>query len=72
MDQEFETGIPLEKSGAFQNEFRFVVAQRHFDLPATRISENDFSRRVQENGQVQKVSRYQGDWPLRERPRARG
>ena len=53
--KEFETGIPLEKPGTFKSEFRFVIAQRHFNLPAASISENDFP------GESRGMSRFRGE-----------
>ena len=50
--KEFETGIPLEKPGTFKSEFRFVIAQRHFNLPAA--SDHEAERLVMsaiENGE---------------------
>ena len=45
----------MEESGAFKSEFRFVVAERHFNLPATSVSENDFP------GEFRRMGRFRGE-----------
>src|SRR5215210_8251811 len=47
--------LPLENSGALKGQFTFVVADRHFDLPAARISQDNLP------GELGGVSGFRGE-----------